>query len=36
MIIGIHEYNRYIYKYPYPFIQFEDSMNGLEEIAYEH
>ena len=27
MIIGIHEYNRYIHEYPYLFMKFKDFMN---------
>jgi hypothetical protein len=30
MIIGIHEYSRYIYKYLYVFVKFEDFINILE------
>jgi hypothetical protein len=29
IIVGIHEYRRYIHEYPWCFMKFEDFMNGL-------
>jgi hypothetical protein len=36
MIIGIHEYNRYIHEYPYLFMKFEDFMNSLVPNNHEY